>query len=247
MKCKIEAALLQNPIGKITELIGEAEIVVTPDEMSIQSMDAANVAMVVFKLPRTSFVEWNVTETEKIGLNLTKLKTLMKRAGPDEFISLESKDNQVIVGCGTRKRYTQPMIDLETKQQKMPELNFTAKLTMPASKFAELIGDIEIVAESMAVEANDNKKAIVTGEGDLSKATIEIIPETDEKAKTRTLVESSAPSKSKYSIEYLQKMVAPKLSSEVTWHFSKDYPMKLVYVNDKFSLIYILAPRVEND
>jgi DNA polymerase III sliding clamp (beta) subunit (PCNA family) len=54
---------------------------------------------------------------------------------------------------------------------------------------------------------------------------------------------------SKYSIEYLKKMIGgSKLSEQVTLEFNKDYPLKLTFKEvDKFLLSFILAPRVEND
>ena len=55
--------------------------------------------------------------------------------------------------------------------------------------------------------------------------------------------------KSKYSIEYLKKMISgSKLASNVKIRFNNDYPLKLDYTEtDKVQLSFILAPRVEND
>ena len=79
--------------------------------------------------------------------------------------------------------------------------------------------------------------------GDLSQAKIEI------KEGENIKIEASGKVKSKYSIEYLKKMItASKLSGEVSLQFNKDYPLKLEYKSvDKIFLSFILAPRVEND
>ena len=55
--------------------------------------------------------------------------------------------------------------------------------------------------------------------------------------------------KSKYSIEYLNKMIGgSKLSDSVTLQLNNDYPLKIEYkAIDKVDLAFILAPRVEND
>ena len=55
--------------------------------------------------------------------------------------------------------------------------------------------------------------------------------------------------KSKYSIEYLKKIIkGSKLADTVTLQFNKDYPLRLDYlVKDKLSLSIILAPRVSNE
>ena len=64
-----------------------------------------------------------------------------------------------------------------------------------------------------------------------------------------TTIVTQKDNRSKYSIEYLKKMVAAsKLSDEVQINFSQDYPLRLDYkVIDKVSLSFVLAPRVDND
>ncbi|MBS3164526.1 DNA polymerase sliding clamp, partial [Candidatus Woesearchaeota archaeon] len=64
-----------------------------------------------------------------------------------------------------------------------------------------------------------------------------------------TTVQSKSKARSKYSVEYLKKMVpAAKLADSVQIKFSQDYPLMLDYkVIDKVSLSFILAPRVDND
>jgi len=55
--------------------------------------------------------------------------------------------------------------------------------------------------------------------------------------------------KSKYSIEYLKKMViGGKLADKVSISFNNDYPLRLDFkAVDKMMLSFILAPRVENE
>ena len=107
-----------------------------------------------------------------------------------------------------------------------------------------LYEDADIVAESVSFIA-EPKKITVQAEGDLSKAEIEI-GQSDE---TLISVEGTTKIKSKYSIEYLKKMIAAsKLANDVSIFFNQDYPLKLEYkVLDKLLLSFILAPRVEND
>ena len=62
-------------------------------------------------------------------------------------------------------------------------------------------------------------------------------------------VTADAKVRSKYSIEYLKKMIgASKLSDVVELGFNKDYPLKMDFkAVDKLLLSFILAPRVENE
>jgi len=244
MKLKIDSGLLKTQISTITSLISEATLTATPDEVSIIQMDPANVAMIIFKIHSSSFVLYEVKEETKVGINLNNLKQMLKRAKAEDLVGLELIDNLMHVSIGTRRKFTLPTIEMEDKPQKIPELNFKAKLEMPTKAFRELIDDIAIVAESMALEGADNKLVTARGEGDLSKAEVKIEPQTGDK--DAVTIDIKEKSKSKYSIEYLNKMVGT-VADTVVIHWSNDYPMKLVYVSDKFSLSYILAPRVDND
>ena len=51
------------------------------------------------------------------------------------------------------------------------------------------------------------------------------------------------------NIEYLKKMLASsKVSDEVVLEFSTDYPLKMSFVEiDRFNLVHILAPRVDDE
>ena len=113
-----------------------------------------------------------------------------------------------------------------------------------SSILAQAIVDADIIGESVAFVAEPSK-FMIQAEGDLSKAKIEI----KESANTQISMHSKEIIKSKYSIEYLKKMViAGKLADEVIVHFNKDYPLKLdSKIIDKLNLSFILAPRVESE
>jgi len=79
----------------------------------------------------------------------------------------------------------------------------------------------------------------------LSKASVEV--EAD--SSTSITNDDSNPVKSKYSVEYLKKMImGGKITDKVTVCFDRDYPLKLDFKEvDKVQLSFILAPRVENN
>ena len=61
-------------------------------------------------------------------------------------------------------------------------------------------------------------------------------------------IESMGSSKSRYSLEYLQKMIkASKISEKVNLNFSSDYPLRLEFITPLMTLAFILAPRIETE
>ena len=135
-----------------------------------------------------------------------------------------------------------PLIDLEDKPQKVPQLNAKAVVSLPSSVLSEAIEDVDIVSESVTFIAEKNSLT-VSATGDLKNADV-VIGRDDTVSITSEDVE-----KSKYSIEYLKKMIqGGKLVSTVVLKFSNDYPLTLEFAEkDKLSLSFILAPRVDND
>ncbi|MBR9690634.1 proliferating cell nuclear antigen (pcna) [Candidatus Woesearchaeota archaeon] len=241
-----EPKYLKDSISIISDLVNEARFLVKKDAIELTAMDPANVAMVIFKLLSSSFVEYKIDKETEIVINLTSLKQVLKRAKPSDMISLELEDSKLKVqlkGVTTRTFFL-PIIELEEKDQKVPDLTFPVSIKMNTSLLVDSIEDADIVAESVMFIA-EKSKFTIAAEGDLSKARIEI----SEDEETKILTEGESPVKSKYSIEYLKKMIqGAKIAPEASIQFSKDYPLKLEFkALNKVQLAFILAPRVEND
>jgi proliferating cell nuclear antigen len=237
---------LKDSIAIISELVTEARFTVTKEGLTLTAMDPANVAMVNFKLLASSFSEYDPQATPAIALNLLNLKQILRRAGPGDTLVLETVENKlkvVIRGTSTRT-FQLPLIELDDREQRVPNLSFNATIATDALQLASAIDDADIVAESLAFIAEE-KALTIAAEGDLSRALIEIVADNH----TKIVVNDGSKARARYSIEYLKKMIqAAKLTEKVTIQFSKDYPLKLEFkVIDRLSLDFILAPRVEND
>jgi proliferating cell nuclear antigen len=241
-----DSKLLKDSVSIISDLVTEARFTITKDSIDLVAMDPANVAMVIFKLLSSSFTEYQVEKEVKVALNLNNLKQVLKRASGSDIVSLELDENKfkVVLRSNTTRTFYLPIIELDEKDQRIPSLNFPVSIKTQSSVLNDAIEDASIVAESVQFMA-EHKKFIITAEGDLSKAKVEI-PGDDNTIITK---EGEEHLKAKYSIEYLKKMIqASKLSDQVFIRFSNDYPLKLEYKStDKLLMSFILAPRVDND
>jgi len=241
-----EPTYLKESISIISDLVNEARFKITKDAIGLVAMDPANAAMVIFKLLSSCFTEYDVKEEVEIAINLSNLKQIIRRAGNNDMLSLEfGKENKLKIQIKgkTTRTFSLPIIELEEKEQKIPDLKFPVNVKIPSSMLNDAIEDANIVAESVTLEA-EAKKFTINAEGDLSQAKIEMSASDDVKIS----IEGSSKIRSKYSIEYLKKMVTgSKLSEEVSINFNTDYPLKLEYKTvDKVMLSFILAPRVES-
>lgn len=247
MKLKLaEPKYLKDSITIISDLVNEARFKITPEAMELVAMDPANVAMVIFKLLSSSFTEYNVKKEVSLAISLSNLKQILRRVSPSDMLILElDPDNKLkvqIKGKSTRT-FSLPIIDLEEKEQKIPDLKFPVTVHMNSTILNDAIEDADIVSESVTFMV-EPKKLSMRAEGELNDANIEIKEDDDIKINS-----SSDKVKAKYSIEYLKKMIdGSKLADKVVINFDKDYPLKIDYnVVDKLQLSFVLAPRVENE
>jgi proliferating cell nuclear antigen len=241
-----EAKYFKDSIGIISELVNEATFKIKPEGIEMIAMDPANVAMVVFKLLSSCFSEYQLEKPINISINLNNLKQILRRAKPNDVLTLGVVDGRldVTLKSDTTRKFSLPLIDIEEKEKKRPELKFPISIKTTASILSDAIEDVGIVAESVSFYATPQKMKIIA-EGDLSKAEIEILPD----EKTRIDATGKDEVHAKYSVEYLKKMIAgSKISDEVKIEFDKNYPLQIEFkAIDKVLLNFILAPRVDND
>jgi proliferating cell nuclear antigen len=242
-----EPKYLKESISIISDLVTEGRFKITRNSVELVAMDPANVAMVIFKLLSSAFVEYDIKKDAEIAVNLNNLKQILRRAKPNDMVGLMLTDDnklEVTLKGGNVRAFYLPILEFDEKDQKVPELNFPVSITTTSSNLSEAIDDVDIVAESVSFVAEASKFTVMA-EGDLSKARIEL-KQDDE---TNIVSDVQDKVRAKYSIEYLKKMVAGgKLADQAKIQFNNDYPLKLEYREvDKFMLSFILAPRVEND
>jgi proliferating cell nuclear antigen len=239
-----EPKYLKDSISIISELVNEAKLKISKDGIEMVAMDPANVAMVIFKLLPSAFTEYDVESPVDVAVNLANFRQILRRAGPSDMLTLELADSKfnIKMKSASARQFSLPLLDSEVKEQKVPELSFPISIETDSTLFNEAINDAEIVSESVSFAAEPGKLSL-QAEGDLNTAAIEI------NAAENTKITATKTAKSKYSIEYLKKMIeGSKISDKVLIQFNKDYPLKLSYTTiDKVMIAFVLAPRVDTE
>ena len=239
-----ETRLLKDSVAIIADLVTEVRFRITKNGVELTAMDPANVAMVVFKLLASAFSEYKVDNDTTLCLNLNDFKGVLRRVKPADTLTLTSAEGKCVVTLqgASKREFSLPLIDIDEREQKVPDLKFTATVTTASDTLTDAIEDADIIGESVALAISEGTFT-VSSASDLSKAVIDIPQD------TTTHIKGPAGTRSKYSIEYLKRMTpAGKLSPTVEVSFSRDYPLRVEYkIIDKMDLAFILAPRVEND
>lgn len=240
-----EPKYLKESLSIISEIVTEATIKITSDGLELVAMDPANVAMVIFRLLSTSFATYELDNPVSITVNLNNLKQILRRSKTGDTLTLEIDENKlkITLQSSSKRTFYLPLIDVDDKEQKVPDLSFNVTVVTQGSVLNDAIDDVDVVGESVNFGATENL-FLISSKGDLTKANVDIPADNVTK-----VVCKDEDSHAKYSIEYLKKMMqGSKISDVVQVKFSKDYPLKLEYiVQNKVELAFILAPRVDND
>jgi len=242
-----EPKLLRDSIDTISQLIDEGVFKLRKDGIELIATDRAMVAVVDFKLGSAAFDEYTCDEDKEIGLNLLNFLTILKRAGSDDTLKIQLKEESkleiVLKGSSTR-RFSIPLLDINKEEiPPVDQLDFSASAEIKSGIVEEGIADADIIADSVMFELDDAKLRMFA-EGDASKTELLL-----EKG-NESLISLNARQmvKARYPLDYLKKIIkASRISDTTRINLGSDYPMKIEFKGDNISFVCILAPRVSED
>ena len=240
MLVKIENPnILSKLIEILSELVTDVRLKVNEYGLSVVAMDPANVSMVSFKIPKSAFSQFE-TGKEELGINLDNLKQILRRAGSSSSLILEKRENLLLIEIQDRirRKFTLSLIDIESEEREIPNLEFSASIEMNSQDLVASIEDCLVVSDACSF-CVENGKFIVEAKG-LNSARSEFSAD-----EARIEAENC---KSRYSLEYLQKfMKGAKLCEKSLLRFANDHPLRLDFKTEHMELSFILAPRVETE
>ncbi len=236
---------IQNPkklvdvISIISELVTEIKLKFLEEGLSIVAVDPANVAMIIFKMPKEAFSLYE-SSNESLGVNLDDLKRILKRTASSTMVEFETEENQLTISVldKSKRTFTLSLIDFNSEDKDEPSLEFSTNIEMDSTDLTQTIEDCFVVADSCTFYSQPNQFSI-EAKGNINSAKNEF---------SSDIISISGESKAKYSLEYLMKFTkASKVSDKVFIRFSDNYPLKIEFVGDQMGIAFVLAPRVEND
>ena len=233
--------LLTKAVEIISELVTEVRIKFSDYGLSITAIDPANVAMVSFKLPKSTFSEYNVSIGEGIlGVNLDNLKQILKRCSSGSSLVFERRENllSIVIHDRIKRNFTLNLIEIEAEEKELPSLEFAAKVEVNSIDLIDSIEDCAVVSDACSFIV-DEGKFVIYARG-LNSARSEF---SEDEANIQ-----AENCKSRYSLEYLQKFLkGAKLSEKTILQFASDHPLRVDIRPQNMELSFILAPRVETE
>ena len=239
--------LLRDSIDIISQLIDDGLFNLKSNGIELTAADRTMVSFVDFKLKASAFEKYECDKESNIGVNLLNLLTILKRANPDDKLTLNLDDNEnkleVVLDGNSIRRFSIPLLQLSKSET--PDIDqlikkFTADAEVSSSILEQGINDAEIIADSVIIELSPDKLRMFA-EGNSSKSELKLFKGTD----TLTNLNAKDIVSARYSLDYLKKMIkGSRISDKVRMMLGKDFPLRLVFENDNAMLSMILAPRV---
>lgn len=244
-----DPSVLRDSLDAVSGLITEGTFEIDSNGIKLVAMDPASVSLVIFKLLSTAFVDYKIDTPKRIAINIEQFVQILKRSSITDqiFLELDEEKNRLNItmkGNATRK-FSLPLLD-DSHHEKRDEKHFTfpCAIEVEAGVFKQGVKDASMIADSVILEVDNNNFSMI-GKGDINSTNLHLNSESP----SLVSIEHDKPVKSKYSIEYLEKMIkAAKVADSLIIRFGTNHPLQMEYKTlDKLMLTFILAPRVEED
>lgn len=243
-KAEIKSETLKGLVNIISTLIDEVKFTITPEGMTLKAVDPAHVAMVELNVGKKAFESYSASESE-IGMDLDKVKMVLKLAGPGDIISMEQdEDNgRFVFRIGNVKRSMNLVDTSSINDPKVPQLTLLAKISVMIDQLQRGIKAAESISDYISLKATPSYFEM-SCEGDTDEAKLKLEGPDIESLDVPSEVQSLFP------LDYFSNIIkAIPSGTKVNMELDSDYPVKLVFglANGEVNFIYFLAPRIEND
>ncbi|MDO8553256.1 MAG: proliferating cell nuclear antigen (pcna) [Candidatus Micrarchaeota archaeon] len=241
-----EAPALKAAVDTISSLVEEGVFEIKKDGLHLKAMDPSQISMVSFTMLKSAFVEFNVDEERKIGVDINQLSNVLARGKRGEKAELTLEEGRLVVKFYADKRkrtFKIPLLEMGDSIQKEPKIEYqsfakiSADALKEAFKDAKLISShVRFVLEPSALiievkgEAGDVRSEFESGGGEVSE------------------IKAGANAKATFPLQYLEDIVkGSNAQSQITINLETDRPLKLEYEIEGARVVYYLAPRIETE
>lgn len=256
-----EARLTQGKVFKqlieaLKDLVQEANIDCSDDEISIQAMDNSHVSLVAVSLRSGGFDHFRCDRPLSLGFNATNMGKILKCAGNEDAITLKAEDegdslSMVFEGPNQDRiaDFELKLMDIDSEQLGIPDTDYKVTIQMPSGEFQRIIRDMQVLGDTLSISCT--KEGVKFGvSGDLGTGNVLIRQNAHaEKDEDRVMIEMEEPVELTFALRYLNFFTkATNLGPTVILNMSPDVPIVVEYpIGETGHIKYYLAPKIDED
>jgi proliferating cell nuclear antigen PCNA len=220
------------------------------EKMHIQGMDKSHVCLFDVNINKTWFNNYDITEEKQICFDANIFCSIIstKGEGLDINIYTEGDDNLNVdlialehLKGEFNKYFKIPLAEFEYEELNIPVVDYEAEFSISAKKICEIFSQMIFFGNDINIKCCDDKIDLITN--GITGEMLVNIPIDD--LTEYSIVEDENVNLT-YSLNYINKMcLTNKLSSEIQFYISSNYPMKINYdLGDESSIVFYIAPKI---
>lgn len=243
-KAELKTETLKSLVYVVSTLVDEVKMSIHPDAITMKAIDPAHVAMIEIVVDKDAFISYEADDTE-IGLDLDKIKSVLKLAGPSDKIVLEHDADQgrLTVTIGNIIRRMSLVDTAGMADPKVPQMDLPVDVKIPIEQLQKGIRASESISDHLKLSA-DPEGFELSCEGDMDFASLKV------PASELVSITADAPVSSLYPLDYFSNIVKViPAGTVVDIQLDNDFPVKLLFdlAEGHSRVVYFLAPRIENE
>jgi proliferating cell nuclear antigen len=243
-KAEIKSETLKGLVNIISTLIDEVKFTITTEGMTLKAVDPAHVAMIELKIGAKAFESYSANSTE-IGLDLDKVKTVLKLAGPGDIVAMEQEESKgrFVFKIGNITRSMSLVETSSMNDPKVPQLTLSANAVMLVDQLQKGIKAAESISDHISLKAGPDMFEL-SCEGDTDDVNLKLAGTDLESLEVSSEVQSLFP------LDYFSNIIkAIPAGVKIKVELDSDFPVKLVFglAGGEAQVVYFLAPRIESD
>ncbi len=213
-------------IASMEKVLDEGVFIATPQGLSFRALDPSRVVMIDLMYPSDAMLKYELeTDEVEFGVSFGTLVKVLRRARKNDELELQISDSSIdiiFLGRGVR-RFRIPQISLSIERPPEPRISFTVTAKMMATVFRESIRTLEPIADTLRVQASEDK-FIMRGIGDIESAELEFSLE----RQSLLDLEVESNDTSNYALEYFSQMMqAAQAAETATFKYAGDAPARV--------------------
>jgi len=244
-KAEIKSDTLKGIVNVISTLVDEAKFSISDSGINLKAVDPAHVAMVDLTVSKGAFESFSADNGTEIGVDLDKMKDMLKLAGTGDVIAMELDESQgrLVMKVGNITRRMNLVDTAGMNDPKVPQLSLPASADVAVSELQRGMKAAESVSDHIALSA-DAESFELFCEGDTDSVILKL-----DRTKLSGITATSKV-RSLFPLDYFANLVkAIPSDTVIKISLGNDYPVKISFsfAGGNATVGYLLAPRIEND
>ena len=168
----VQASPLRGIFEVLKDILHDVVIVFTPEGAKLGTMDNCKVTVIYMFLRACNFERYTCRSTFDAGVNMTEIFKRVKQAGLRDIVQwyvLQEEPHKLYIAIiprdtGIRNVFTYNLLDMNSSEMSLPDVNFSFLMTMPSAYFHKLVRAMQDIGDSVNIN-HERKRLTMTCHG----------------------------------------------------------------------------------